>query len=88
MGRALEAVPFIPALYVQMIMVGEESGALEINLANMAAYYEEEVENQLTSLTAMLEPALTVTLGIIVGFIALSVILPILKLYETVADKI
>ncbi len=87
MGRALEAVPFIPALYVQMVMVGEESGALEINLSNMASYYEEEVENQLTSLTAMLEPALTVTLGFIVGFIALSVILPILQLYDTVADS-
>lgn len=87
MGRALEAVPFIPALFVQMVMVGEESGALEINLANMADYYEEEVENQLTALTALLEPALTVTLGIIVGFIALSVILPILQLYNTVADS-
>ena len=85
LGRAVEALPFMPQLYVQMVMVGEESGSLETNLSNMAAYYEEEVENQLNALTAMLEPALTVTLGIIVGFIALAVILPILQLYETVA---
>ena len=58
---------------------------METNLANMAAYYEEEVENQLNTLTALIEPALTVTLGVIVGFIALAVILPILQLYETVA---
>ena len=85
LGRAVEALPFMPPLYVQMVMVGEESGSLETNLSNMATYYEEEVENQLNSLTAMLEPALTVTLGVIVGFIALAVILPILQLYETVA---
>ena len=85
LGRAVEALPFMPPLYVQMVMVGEESGSLETNLANMAAYYEEEVENQLNTLTAMIEPALTVTLGVIVGFIALAVILPILELYETVA---
>jgi len=85
LGRAVEALPFMPQLYVQMVMVGEESGSLEINLSNMASYYEEEVENQLNTLTAMIEPALTVTLGVIVGFIALAVILPILQLYETVA---
>lgn len=85
LGRAVEALPFMPPLYVQMVMVGEESGSLESNLANMAAYYEEEVENQLNTLTALIEPALTVTLGVIVGFIALAVILPILQLYETVA---
>ena len=85
LGRAVEALPFMPPLYVQMVMVGEESGSLETNLANMAAYYEEEVENQLNTLTALIEPALTVTLGVIVGFIALAVILPILQLYETVA---
>ncbi len=88
LGRAVEALPFMPPLYVQMVMVGEESGSLETNLSNMAAYYEEEVENQLNSLTAMLEPALTVTLGVIVGFIALAVILPILQLYETVAASV
>jgi type IV pilus assembly protein PilC len=85
LGRAVESLPFMPPLYVQMVMVGEESGSLETNLANMAAYYEEEVENQLNTLTALIEPALTVTLGVVVGFIALAVILPILQLYETVA---
>ena len=85
LGRAVEALPFMPPLYVQMVMVGEESGSLETNLANMASNYEEEVENQINSLTALIEPALTVTLGVIVGFIALAVILPILQLYETVA---
>ena len=88
LGRAVEALPFMPQLYVQMVMVGEESGSLETNLTNMAAYYEEEVENQLDTLTALIEPALTVTLGVIVGFIALSAILPILQLYETVASSV
>ncbi len=54
----------------------------------MATYYEEEVENQLNSLTALIEPALIVTLGVIVGFIALAVILPILQLYDTVASAV
>ena len=88
MGRALEGVTFIPPLYIQMVLVGEESGSLEANLSNMATYYEEEVENQLSSLTAMLEPALTLTLGVIVGFIALSIILPILNVYETVSESL
>ena len=88
LGRAVEALPFMPQMYVQMVKVGEESGSLETNLANMASYYEEEVENQLNSLTALIEPALTVTLGVIVGFIALAAIMPILQLYETVAASV
>ncbi len=88
LGRAVEALPFMPPLYVQMVMVGEESGSLETNLANMATYYEDEVENQLNALTALIEPALIVTLGVIVGFIALAVILPILQLYDTVASAV
>jgi type IV pilus assembly protein PilC len=65
-----------PSLMVQMVMVGEHTGTLDSNLSRLADYYEDEVEKQIKSLVALLEPSITVALGLGVGFIAMSLIMP------------
>lgn len=76
-GDPLEQSKLFPPMVVHMIGVGEESGSLDFMLQKIADFYESEVEAQLASLTAALEPIMIVTLGFIVGFIVISMFLPL-----------
>jgi type II secretory pathway component PulF len=60
-----------------MILVGEESGKLEDALIYLANYYEVEVDNSTKSLSTAIEPVLLLLIGLVVGFLALSIITPI-----------
>jgi type IV pilus assembly protein PilC len=73
-----------PPMVIQMIDVGESAGALDAMLTKIADFYDEEVDTAVEGLTALLEPALMVFLGIIVGFIVVAMYLPIFKMGETV----
>jgi len=73
-----------PAMVIQMIDVGESAGALDSMLSKIADFYDEEVDNAVDGLTALLEPMLMVFLGIVVGFIVVAMYLPIFKMGETV----
>ena len=73
-----------PPMVIQMIDVGESAGALDAMLSKIADFYDEEVDTAVENLTALLEPALMVFLGIIVGFIVVAMYLPIFKMGETV----
>lgn len=66
-----------PIMVTKMIRVGEESGRLEETLAYLADFYEGEVDESLKSLTTYIEPALLIFIGLIVAFMALSIITPI-----------
>jgi type IV pilus assembly protein PilC len=69
-------------MVVQMIDVGEASGALDTMLEKIADFYDEEVDNAVDAMTALLEPMLMVFLGIIIGFIVVAMYLPIFKMGE------
>jgi general secretion pathway protein F len=69
-----------PPLVGYMIAIGEQSGNLEEMLELIAGHYEEEVETSTQRLTSLLEPALIVGMAVVVGFIVLSIALPILEL--------
>ncbi len=69
-----------PPMVVQMVSVGEETGNLDAMLGKIADFYDTEVEYMLASLTSMLEPFMIVGMGGIVGFIVLSVFLPLYQL--------
>ena len=69
-----------PSMVVQMIEVGESSGALDTMLEKIADFYEEEVDTAVDSLTALMEPALMVFLGVTIGFIVVAMYLPIFKM--------
>jgi general secretion pathway protein F len=74
-----------PPIVVHMIAIGERSGQLEEMLENVATAYEVQVENRITAMTALLEPLIIVVMGIVVGSIAFSIIMPILKINQLVS---
>ncbi|EKD43192.1 MAG: Type 4 fimbrial assembly protein pilC [uncultured bacterium] len=69
---------------VQMIKVGEEAGVLDTMTQEIAEFYEEEVDATLSNLTVIIEPLLMIIIGIGVGFLAVSIILPIYALVEQI----
>ena len=71
-----------PPMVLQMITIGEETGAIDDMLSKVADFYEGEVEAQLDSLTAALEPILIVFLGGVVGFIVVAMFMPIVSLID------
>jgi type IV pilus assembly protein PilC len=81
MTRVPEA---FPVMVTQMIGVGEETGALETMMSKVADFYEEQVEAAVKALTSILEPIMIVVVGAIVGFIVISMYLPMFKVYDSI----
>ncbi len=71
-------------VFIQMVSVGESTGATDEMLNKVSDFYDEEVDNAVANLMNMLEPALIVFLGVTIGFIVISLYLPIFKLGEVV----
>jgi type IV pilus assembly protein PilC len=67
-----------------MISVGEDSGQLETMLTKVADFYEAEVDAKVKALTSLIEPIMIVVVGSVVGFIVISMYLPIFKLYDQI----
>ena len=80
----LQANTLLPRAVVQMISAGEESGKLGEVLDEVSEFYARELKSVIKSCTAMIEPIMIVAMGGIVGFIAMSIILPIFKLSQIV----
>ncbi|MEJ5250415.1 MAG: type II secretion system F family protein [Chthonomonadetes bacterium] len=84
-GPPLEKSGMFPPMVVHMISIGEESGALDQMLSKVADFYESEVESTLQSLTSAIEPVLIVLLGGMVGFIVISLLLPLITAVQNLA---
>ncbi|MFW6255621.1 MAG: type II secretion system F family protein, partial [Candidatus Sumerlaeota bacterium] len=82
-SRTLSDSPLFPATIVSMIAVGEETAQLDDILLKVADTCEREVDRSLKTLTSMLEPLIILGLGLIVGFIVISMMLPIMTLDPT-----
>jgi type IV pilus assembly protein PilC len=80
----LAASGVFPKMVTHMIAVGESTGALDAMLGKIADFYEEEVDQAVASLTALLEPAMMVFLGIVIGFIVIAMYLPIFKMASAI----
>ncbi len=76
----LAASGMFPPMVVQMVKVGEETGALETMLTKVADFYDTEIEATVASLTSILEPVLIVGMGIVIGAMLISLYLPIFNL--------
>ena len=74
----------LPRNVVQMVAAGEESGKLGAVLQDVSEYYAKELHSTIKAVTAMIEPLMIVIMGFVVGFIAMSVVLPIFKLSSLV----
>lgn len=77
LSEALSNSSVIPRLVVRMLATAEETGDQVSALQNLAGIYEEEIEKQLARATSLLQPALIIFLGVVVGVILLSVLLPL-----------
>ena len=72
----LRRSPLFPPMVVRMIAIGEQSGSLDNMLSNVSAHYDSEVDFAIKKLTGMIEPILTITIGIFIMFLALSIFMP------------
>lgn len=86
-ARPLQESGYFPPMVVQMISIGEETGALDSMLSKVADFYESEVEAMLETLTAALEPIMIVFLGFVVGFIVISMFLPLVAIIESLSGS-
>ena len=84
--RAAEASDVFPPMVVQMIAVGEQTGALDEMLSKIADFYDEEVDTAVENLTALLEPMIMVFLGVVIGGVVIAMYLPIFKLVTVVGN--
>jgi type IV pilus assembly protein PilC len=80
MQYALPESGLFPHMVLQMVGIGEESGALDAMLSKVADFYEEEVDNLVDNLSSLMEPIIMMILGILVGGLIVAMYLPIFKL--------
>jgi len=81
---ALQKHSVFPAMAIQMISIGEETGELDQMLMKVADFYEDEVEQAVKALTSIMEPLMIIVLGGMVGAILISMYLPMFRLMEVV----
>lgn len=79
-AEPLEAAKIFPPMVVQMIAVGEATGALDAMLGKIADFYDDEVDNAVSAMTTLLEPIMMVFLGVLVGGMLIAMYLPIFKI--------
>jgi type IV pilus assembly protein PilC len=80
----LKDAAVFPAMVAHMVGVGEETGALDTMLTKVADFYEDEVAAAVKALTSILEPVMIVLVGGIVGFIVVSMYMPMFKVYDQI----
>ncbi len=84
MTSALSDSEWFPPMFVQMVAVGEQSGSLETMLDKVARAYEREVETAIMGMTSLIEPLMIAVMGLAVGFIVLSILLPIFEMNQMI----
>ncbi|MGD0595524.1 MAG: type II secretion system F family protein [Acidimicrobiales bacterium] len=87
LSSTLAQYDVMPVMVTQMIETGEESGALDDMLDKVAEFYDNEVNSTIASLTSVLEPLLIVTMGCAIGFIVISMYLPMFDIYGIIQKK-
>jgi type IV pilus assembly protein PilC len=82
-SEPLRQTGLFPALVIQMVRVGEETGTLDANLEEAAQYYAGEIDFRTKSMISVMEPGLVIFVGLVVGFVAISVIMPMYGLVHS-----
>ena len=81
---AMRATNLFPSMAIQMVAIGEESGALDAMLDKVATHFENEVDNAVDGLTSMMEPLIMAVLGVLVGGLVIAMYLPIFQMGSVV----
>jgi type IV pilus assembly protein PilC len=84
LSQSLRRVSALPPMVYSMTGIGEESGTIEDMLEKCAEYYDDEVENAIQKMVTMMEPIMIVFMGVVVGFIIISMIMPIFDIYGSI----
>jgi type IV pilus assembly protein PilC len=81
---AMQGTDVFPNMVLQMVAIGEESGALDTMLSKVADFYEQEVDDAVEALSSLMEPFIMVVLGTIIGGMVVAMYLPIFKMGSVV----
>jgi general secretion pathway protein F len=84
LAPSLAGAVWFPPMYVQLVAVGEASGQIEEMLGKVAAAGERDVESTVLGITSLIEPVMIVTMGLVVGFIVMSILLPIFEMNQLI----
>ncbi|MGD1825544.1 Type II secretory pathway, component PulF [Chromobacterium violaceum] len=84
LNYSMQRTDLFPNMVLQMTSIGEESGSLDQMLDKVADFYEEEVDNAVAALSSLLEPAIMVILGILIGGLVIAMYMPIFKMGQVV----
>lgn len=84
LGQLIEESGIFPPMLSSMIKIGEESGSLDEILNKTADFYDDELENAIQTFTSLIEPIMIVIMGFVVGFIVISIMLPMFDMYSNI----
>ena len=82
MSGPMEKYDIFPPMMIQMIAVGEKTGSLDSNLKKISQFYDAEVSNSIDILITIIEPMMLLVVALIVGFIVISMYLPLFNIYQ------
>lgn len=83
LSQPLTTMKYFPQMLVSMVKIGEESGNLDYSFDKAADFYDEEVETSVQQLTSLIEPIIIIVLAFVVAFVVLSILYPMLSIYQT-----
>ena len=84
LAESMRETKLFPPMLISMISIGEESGSLDEILNKTADFYDEELDTQITTFTALLEPLMIVIMGILIGVMVISIMQPMFSMYNTI----
>lgn len=84
LGDSIMNIKIFPPMLASMVKVGEEAGSLDSILDKTADFYDDELEREIQTATALIEPAMIVLMGVIIGFLLISILTPMFKMYNSI----
>lgn len=85
LGDSIMNIKIFPPMLASMVKIGEEAGSLDSILDKTADFYDDELEREIKTATALIEPSMIVLMGIIIGFILISILTPMFKMYNSIS---
>lgn len=84
LGDSIMKIKIFPPMLASMVKVGEEAGSLDSILDKTADFYDDELEREIQTATALIEPIMIVIMGIIIGFLLISILTPMFTMYNSI----
>ncbi len=84
LSQAMQGMPLVPGILIEMIKVGETSGNLVRSLDESAEYYESTIDSRISTLISLIEPVIIIFMGLVIAFMLLSVYLPIFSIIRVI----